>query len=243
VAVRQDERTALALAALAEITDPADVGELLAVEQPEPGVVDLRFACALSAYAGWSWTVSTADVLGQEPTVLEVELLPGEGALLAPPWVPWAERLAEWRRQHPDEQHPGEGDSEDEAELDDEAEHDDEDGDLDEDDLAVDEDDLAVDDELDELDEADLEIDGSSEGADHSDHVAADDEDDDVAVAVAVADVEDEDDDDDDEDEDDDDDDEDDDLTDADDDLTEDENDDLEADVRGPRPAEIDRTP
>jgi hypothetical protein len=141
VPITLEERTALALSALGEVTDPAEVGELLGADEVEPGVVDLRFACTLAAYAGWHWTVSTSDLPDGEVTVLEVELLPGDGALLAPPWVPWAERLADWRRQHPDERHPGEG-------VDDE--------DADDDDVD-DEDDLAVDDELDELDETELE--------------------------------------------------------------------------------------
>jgi hypothetical protein len=98
-----EERVALALAALAEVTDPADVGALVDAEQVEPGVIDLRFACNLPGYVGWRWTVSTSDPADGAPTVLEVELLPSDGALVAPPWVPWAERLAEWRRQHPDE--------------------------------------------------------------------------------------------------------------------------------------------
>ena len=161
--VTEKERTALALAALGEVTDPADVGELLGLEQPEPGVIDLRFACALPAYVGWSWVVSTADLPDHQTTVLEVELLPGEGSLLAPPWVPWTERLAEWRRQHPDERHPGEDEDEpeDETDVDDDEARDDEDGDLDEDDLAVD-------DELDVLDETELDVEESPE-ADEAD--------------------------------------------------------------------------
>ena len=43
------------------------------------------------------WTVSIARVGDDEPTVLEAELLPREGALLAPDWVPWAERLADYQ--------------------------------------------------------------------------------------------------------------------------------------------------
>jgi hypothetical protein len=148
VPITDEERAALARAALGEVVDPAEVGGLIAVERPEPGVVDLRFACTLAAYTGWSWVVSTSDLEGVEPTVLEVELLPGDGALLAPPWVPWAERLAEWRRQHPDERHPGEA-------ADDEAAEDDED--REDDDAELDEEDLADDDGLDELDEAELE--------------------------------------------------------------------------------------
>jgi hypothetical protein len=157
VPVTQEERTALALAALAEVTDPDDVGELLAVEEVEPGVVDVRFGCTLASYTGWHWTVSTADLPDQEPTVLEVELVPGDGALLAPPWVPWTERLAEWRRQHPDERHPGEETDEVEDELEQDDEVDDE--------ADLDEDDLAVDDGLDELDDADLEGEESPEEA------------------------------------------------------------------------------
>ena len=164
MAATQEERTALALAALAEVTDPGDVGELLAVEEAEPGVIDLRFATTLPAYAGWHWTVSTSDLPDQHPTVLEVELLPGDGALLAPPWVPWAERLAEWRRQHPDERHPGEADDA----------GDDENGD----DEDLDEDDLSGDDGLDELDDADLEGEESPEEAEQDSGDLSDEDDD-----------------------------------------------------------------
>ncbi len=118
--VLQDDRSALALQALAEVTDPASVGELIEVAEPEPGVRDLVFACRLPGYVAWRWTVSTAQVGDDAPTVLEVELLPGEGALVAPPWVPWAERLAEYRRTLPDEAEDGADDLEDEDEDDDE---------------------------------------------------------------------------------------------------------------------------
>ncbi|HET6825882.1 MAG TPA: DUF3027 domain-containing protein [Amnibacterium sp.] len=118
--VLQDDRSALALQALAEVTDPTSVGELVEVTEPEPGVRDLVFACRLPGYVGWRWTVSTGQVGDAAPTVLEVELLPGEGSLVAPPWVPWAERLAEYRRTHPDEAVDGAEDLDDEDEDDDE---------------------------------------------------------------------------------------------------------------------------
>ena len=63
----------------------------------EDGVVSLRFENRLAGYPGWFWTVSLARVEGDDPTVLEVELLPGDGALLAPDWVPWAVRLADYQ--------------------------------------------------------------------------------------------------------------------------------------------------
>jgi hypothetical protein len=174
VPVTEEQRAALALSALGEITDPADVGDLLAIETVEPGVVDVRFACRIGAYADWHWTVSTSDLDGVEPTVLEVELLPGDDSLLAPPWVPWAERLAEWRKQHPDEDHPDEL-----AEDDDEAEDDDADDDADDAlDDDTDEDDLIVDDVLDELDEAELEGTESPEEAEQDAGDISDEDDD-----------------------------------------------------------------
>ena len=59
--------------------------------------MSLRFENRLPGYPGWYWTVTVARVEDEEPTVLELELLPGDGALLAPEWVPWAERLADYR--------------------------------------------------------------------------------------------------------------------------------------------------
>ncbi len=132
-----DPRVAAAVAALAEVTDPSDVGILLEVEEAAPGVVDLRFACTMAGYPGWRWTVSTSALEGIEPTVLEIGLLPGEGALLAPPWVPWTERLAEWRRTHAGDGVEADDDlGADDADPDDEDE-DELDGDLDDGDLDI----------------------------------------------------------------------------------------------------------
>lgn len=86
----------LALAALREITPEATIGDPAGYRAEADGVVSLRFANRLAGYPGWYWTVSLARVEGAAPTVLEVELLPGDGALLAPDWVPWAVRLAEY---------------------------------------------------------------------------------------------------------------------------------------------------
>ncbi|WP_298873398.1 DUF3027 domain-containing protein [uncultured Microbacterium sp.] len=87
----------LALAALHEITPADTVGPAAGYALEDDGVVSLRFHTRLSGYPGWFWTVSVAVVEESEPTVLEVELLPGDGALLAPDWVPWATRLAEYQ--------------------------------------------------------------------------------------------------------------------------------------------------
>lgn len=87
----------LALAALAEITPVSTIGPAAGYVVEDDGTVSLRFENRLPGYPGWYWTVTVARVEGAEPTVLEAELLPDEGALLAPEWVPWAERLAEYR--------------------------------------------------------------------------------------------------------------------------------------------------
>ncbi|MFC4139807.1 MULTISPECIES: DUF3027 domain-containing protein [unclassified Microbacterium] len=130
----------LALAALHEITAPATVGPAAGHSVEEDGAVSLRFENRLPGYPGWYWTVTVAQVDDAEPTVLEVELLPGDGALLAPDWVPWAERLAEYRAHQAElaEQAAAEGSEEDEADED--LDEDDADADPDDDDLDSDDD-------------------------------------------------------------------------------------------------------
>lgn len=87
----------LALEALREITPASTIGPPSGYVLEEDGSVSLRFENRLPGYPGWYWTVTVARVDDAEPTVVEVELLPGDGALLAPEWVPWAERLADYR--------------------------------------------------------------------------------------------------------------------------------------------------
>ena len=134
----------LALAALREITPESTIGPAAGYRAEDDGVVSLRFENRLGGYPGWFWTVSLARVDGEDPTVLEAELLPGEGALLAPDWVPWAERLAEYRAQQAAAAaEKAEAGGQPEA---DNAEDDDEDDALD---------------DLDDLDAADFDEDGS----------------------------------------------------------------------------------
>lgn len=80
--------------ALVEVTEPGQVGEHLRAEPAGERLVTHVFDCTMPGYRGWSWVV----VLSRAPrakaaTVAETALLPGEGALLAPAWEPWAERL------------------------------------------------------------------------------------------------------------------------------------------------------
>jgi hypothetical protein len=70
------------------------VGEHLGVQAEDEFVVTHAFASGLPGYVGWCWSVTLARTSDSDrPTVDEVVLLPGDGALLAPPWVPWHERI------------------------------------------------------------------------------------------------------------------------------------------------------
>lgn len=179
----------LALEALREITPASTIGPAAGYLPEEDGSVSLRFENRLAGYPGWYWTVTVARVDDAEPTVLEVELLPGDGALLAPEWVPWAERLAEYRAHQAELAEAAAAAEGDEATADDDDLDDD---DLDDDDLDDDEDGDAdilhagdldgVD--IDELDETgDDELDDDADDADDADE---DDEDDDDADARAA---------------------------------------------------------
>ena len=80
--------------ALYEITEPLSVGEHTAAKLQAERLVTHLFECNLAGYDGWRWAVTMArPPRSRTATVCELELLPGEDALLAPPWVPWADRL------------------------------------------------------------------------------------------------------------------------------------------------------
>ncbi|MCL1801732.1 MAG: DUF3027 domain-containing protein [Promicromonosporaceae bacterium] len=85
----------LARAAAVEAADrPGDVGEHLGFDFEGERLVSHKFAAELAGYPGWHWSVTLARVpRGRYATICEVELIPGEAALLAPPWIPWSERI------------------------------------------------------------------------------------------------------------------------------------------------------
>ncbi|WP_295843658.1 DUF3027 domain-containing protein [uncultured Microbacterium sp.] len=119
----------LALAALHEITPASTVGPAAGYTAEDDGAVSLRFHTRLAGYPGWFWTVSVAVVDESEPTVLEVELLPGDGALLAPDWVPWATRLAEYHAAQAAAAVDDDSDDDDEDADDDDSDDEDDDDD------------------------------------------------------------------------------------------------------------------
>ena len=172
--------------ALLEVTGPETVGPLKGLEESVDGVVDVRFTPTMDGYPGWNWVVSVSVLDGRDaPSVLELSLLPAEGALTAPEWVPWSERLADYRaaQEAKGESADGSDDDEDEDEDDESDELDDSDDDelaedVDETDLLVDEDDVldGVDFEPDDHDDEP----GDDEPGDDEDRDAAADESDDA---------------------------------------------------------------
>ena len=83
-----------ARAALLEEVDAADIGEHLGHQVDGLRVVTHLFGCARRGYRGWQWAVTLTRASRQRTvTVVEVVLLPGPEAIVAPDWVPYRERL------------------------------------------------------------------------------------------------------------------------------------------------------
>ncbi|MBO9046492.1 DUF3027 domain-containing protein [Curtobacterium flaccumfaciens pv. flaccumfaciens] len=187
--------TDLAREALLEVTPESTVGAPVGTVDEGDGVVSVLFANRLPGYPGWRWTVSVAKVGDDEPTVLEVELMPGDGSLVAPEWVPWSERLAEYRAA---QEHEGEDasdedsddeDSDDEDYDDESDEDDDEDDDESDDDEDSDEDDDYDDSDDDEDDDESDDDDDDEFDADEDDLDESDDDDIEGVDVDALADV------------------------------------------------------
>ncbi|WP_307828061.1 DUF3027 domain-containing protein [Nocardioides sp. SYSU D00038] len=80
-------------ALLAEV-DGADVGDHLGVVAEGDRIATHQFVCTRAGYVGWRWSVTLGRAARQRhATVIEVVLLPGDEAIVAPEWVPYRERL------------------------------------------------------------------------------------------------------------------------------------------------------
>lgn len=86
--------TDLARGAAEDVAPAGTVGDHLDARLVGDRLLVHRFACLHPGYVGWQWNVTVARApRTRKATVCEVDLLPGEGSLLAPPWVPWDQRL------------------------------------------------------------------------------------------------------------------------------------------------------
>jgi len=113
----------LALVALNEVTTPETYSDDATVTRGDD-TLTVAFPSTQPGYPGWQWSVSLSNTPGIEPTVLELGLVPGEGSLVAPDWVPWADRLEEYLLHEQElkaQEAEDEDDDEDALEIDDDV--------------------------------------------------------------------------------------------------------------------------
>lgn len=84
----------VALQGVQEIAPAHAIGLVHHVRAEEERLSTHLFECTLPGYRGWFWfaTLSRAP-RSRVATICEVGLLPGDDALIAPDWVPWADRV------------------------------------------------------------------------------------------------------------------------------------------------------
>jgi len=83
--------------ALADIASAQEIGDYLGVTAEGERLVTHRFVSQKKGYQGWTWFATLARVPRakvKDLTVCEVGIIAGDDSLLAPAWVPWADRLA-----------------------------------------------------------------------------------------------------------------------------------------------------
>jgi hypothetical protein len=74
------------------------VGNFIDSVSDGEGVTTFHFESKLKGYRDWRWNVVLfQDATTHEATISEVVLMPGDESLIAPDWVPWSERLADYK--------------------------------------------------------------------------------------------------------------------------------------------------
>src|SRR6478736_1148199 len=87
---------------------PAEqIGRHLGAKSEGDRLVTHLFESKLPGYGGWQWyAVLTRNSRSKVVTVDELGLLPSEDSILAPEWVPWAERVRPEDAQQDDAEAP-----------------------------------------------------------------------------------------------------------------------------------------
>jgi hypothetical protein len=84
----------VARAAIEGIAPAEQIGRHLAAKSEGDRLVTHLFESKLAGYGGWQWyAVLTRNSRSKVVTVDELGLLPSEDSILAPEWIPWAERV------------------------------------------------------------------------------------------------------------------------------------------------------
>ncbi|POH60371.1 DUF3027 domain-containing protein [Arthrobacter glacialis] len=119
---------ATAREAVRSIANDTDIGRHLGARSEGVRCVTHLFESLLPGYGGWVWFATLARVSrGKASTVNEVGMLPTNDSVLAPPWVPWSERVRPEDQPAPEEEHglvepaDAEADADSEADADDDG--------------------------------------------------------------------------------------------------------------------------
>lgn len=124
-----------AYAAAVEAAPRNGVGSIVDTIDEGDGVTTFLFEAKLKGYVGWRWSITVFEQADSAAaTVSEVLLMPGADSLVAPDWVPWSERLADYKALQAELEAQAALDA---AEAEDADDDDDEDDDLDESEEAV----------------------------------------------------------------------------------------------------------
>ncbi|HET6241715.1 MAG TPA: DUF3027 domain-containing protein [Arthrobacter sp.] len=84
----------VARAAVEGIAPAQQIGRHLGARTEGDRLVTHLFESRLAGYLGWQWyAVLTRNSRSKVVTVNELGLLPSEDSVLAPEWIPWAERV------------------------------------------------------------------------------------------------------------------------------------------------------
>lgn len=93
------DQLAFARATIIEAQGDSAVGDFIetVAELEAPGTHTHYFACKLKGYPDWRWAVTLFTDESGASSVSEINLLPADTSILAPAWVPWSERLADYK--------------------------------------------------------------------------------------------------------------------------------------------------
>ena len=93
------DQLAFARATIIEAQGDSAVGDFIetVAELDAPGTHTHYFACKLKGYPDWRWAVTLFTDESGASSVSEINLLPADTSILAPAWVPWSERLADYK--------------------------------------------------------------------------------------------------------------------------------------------------
>lgn len=155
------EQKDFARTALIEATSKSKVGNFIEVFEEGEGVATYLFENNQKGYVGWRWSVTIfqADT-SEAATVSEILLMPGPDSLVAPDWVPWSERLADYKALQLELEKQAALDAEEAGDAEDSDDSDDDTDDTDDDADSNEE----VEDAVEESSEADLAVADLEEG-------------------------------------------------------------------------------